>query len=125
MGTFKVKLTAINPKDETRRTAPVEVLVDTGSKLSWLPKQSLLDVGITPKGKKRFAMANKQQIVREYGYAILEAEGREANDEIVFAESGDMSLIGVHTIEGFGVAVDNIGQRFIDTPFLAPANVLA
>ena len=124
MSVFKVSLTAINPKDESKRTPPVEVMVDTGSELSWLPKALLLDAGITPKGKKHFSMANKQLIEREYGYAILEAEGYETNDEVIFAEDSDMSLLGVHTIEGFGVMVDNIGQRFVETPFLAPANVL-
>ena len=124
MSAFKVKLTAINPKDENKRTPPVKVLVDTGSELSWLPKPLLLDAGITPKGKKRFSMANKQLIEREYGHAILEAEGFDTNDEVIFAEAGDMSLLGVHTIEGFSVMVDNIGQRFVETPSLAPANVL-
>ena len=54
MSAFKVNLIAINPKDENRRMPPVEVLVDTGAELSWLPKELLLDAGITPRGKKRF-----------------------------------------------------------------------
>lgn len=115
---FKVALTAINPKDEDRKTAPLEVLVDTGSELSWLPKQLLHDAGIVPRGKKRFYTATNQLIERDYGYAILAAEGYTTNDEIVFAESGDMFLLGVRTIEGFGVMVDNIGHRFVATTSL-------
>jgi len=119
MSSFKVNLTAINPQERNRSTPPVEVLVDTGAELSWLPKQLLLDTGIKPEGKKRFSTATKEIVVREYGYAILRAEGYETNDEIIFAEDSDMSLLGVHTIEGFGVAVDNIGHRFIQTFTLA------
>ena len=37
------------------------------------------------------------------------------HEELVFAESGDMPLIGVRTLEGFGVMVDNIGHRFLAT----------
>ena len=37
MSTFKVDLVARNIKDETRVTPPVEVVVDSGSELSWLP----------------------------------------------------------------------------------------
>ncbi|MCL1794130.1 MAG: hypothetical protein FWG34_09690 [Oscillospiraceae bacterium] len=118
MSMFKVALTAINPKDEDRKTAPLEVLVDTGSELSWLPKQLLHDAGIVPRGKKRFYTATNQLIERDYGYAILAAEGYTTNDEIVFAESGDMFLLGVRTIEGFGVMVDNIGHRFVATTSL-------
>ena len=71
--------------------------------------------GITPRRKRIFATATQQKIEREVGYAILSAEGYETNDEVVFAESGDMTLLGVRTLEGFGVLVDNIGHRFVAT----------
>ena len=118
MSAFKVNLTAINPKEEHRSTPPVEVLVDTGAHSSWLPKQILLNAGITPRGKKRFETATKQIVEREFGYAILTAEGYTTNDEIIFAEDSDMSLLGVRTLEGFSVMVDNIGHRFISTTAL-------
>jgi hypothetical protein len=54
MSTFTVNLTAINPKDEQRRTPPVEVMVDTGAHSSWLPRQMLLDAGIKPVEKAQF-----------------------------------------------------------------------
>ena len=122
MSQFKVSLVAINPKEEHRCTPPVEVLVDTGSEVSWMPKQILLDAGITPRGKKRFVMANKQTIERDIGYAILTAEGYSTIDEVVFAEENDMSLLGVRTLEGFSVMVDNIGHRFVATISLACNN---
>ena len=114
-----VNLTAINPKEEHRCTPPVEVMVDTASEVSWLPKQLLLDAGITPRGKKRFAMANNNIIERDIGYAILTAEGYSTIDEVVFAEDSDMSLLGVRTLEGFSVMVDNIGHRFVATTSFA------
>jgi predicted aspartyl protease len=113
MSKFMVNLTAINPKEEHRSTPPVEAMVDTGSEVSWLPKQLLLDAGIMPRTKNRFIMANKQIIERDMGYAILTAEGYSTIDEVVFAEDNDMSLLGVRTIEGFNVMVDNIGHRFV------------
>ena len=125
MSRFMVNMTAINPKEEHRCTPPIEVMVDTGSEVSWMPKQALLDAGITPRAKKRFMMANKQIIERDIGYAILSAEGYSTIDEIVFAEETDMLLLGVRTLEGFSVMVDNIGHRFVattsmvcNTPFL-------
>ena len=118
MSKFMVNLTAVNPKEEDRSTPPIEAMVDTGSEMSWLPKQSLLDAGITSRGKKRFATATKEIVERDFGYAILKAEGYATNDEIVFAEDTDMSLLGVRTLEGFGVMVDNIGHRFVATTFL-------
>jgi predicted aspartyl protease len=119
MSKFMVNMTAVNPKEEHRCTPPIEVMVDTGAELSWLPKQSLLDAGITPRGKKRFATATQQIVERDFGYAILKAEGYSTNDDIVFTEEGDMSLLGVRTLEGFSVMVDNIGHRFVATVTLA------
>jgi predicted aspartyl protease len=119
MSKFMVNLTAVNPSERQRRTPPVEVMVDTGAELSWLPRKELQNIGINPEGKKRFVLANKDVIERDIGYAILQAEGYATNDEIVFAEDGDMSLLGVRTIEGFSVMVDNIGHRFVATATLA------
>ena len=108
MAIFRVNLTAINPSDRKKKTKPFAALVDTGSHMSWLPKQALLDAGITPKGKRNFQTASRQKLTREYGYAILAADKYETNCEVVFAEKNDHILLGVRTIEGFGVKVDNV-----------------
>jgi len=113
MSMFKVNLTARNPKHEELITPPVEALVDIGSELTWIPAEALKSAGIMPRRKRTFATATKQMVERDVGYAILSAEGYETNDEVVFAESGDMALLGVRTLEGFGVTVDNISHRFI------------
>jgi predicted aspartyl protease len=119
MSKFMVNLTAINPVDRQRRTPPVEVMVDTGAEVSWLPRQVLQDAGIMPEFKKKFVTADKRIIERDIGYAILTAEGYTTNDEIIFAEESDLSLLGVRTLEGFSVMVDNIGHRFVATVSMA------
>jgi predicted aspartyl protease len=123
MSKFMVNLTAINPVERQRRTPPVEVMVDTGAEVSWLPKQVLLDAGIMPEFKKKFVTADKRTIERDIGYAILTAEGYSTVDEIVFAEESDMSLLGVRTLEGFSVMVDNIGHRFVATASVVASKV--
>ncbi len=100
-------------------TPPLEALVDTGSELTWLPADALSKIGISPRRKRMFHTATKQAIERDVGYAILRAEGYETNDEVVFAQPGDMTLLGVRTLEGFGVMVDNIAHRFVATTTLA------
>jgi predicted aspartyl protease len=112
---FKVNIVARNPKREELATKPLEALVDTGSELTWLPGEVLRAAGIIPRRRRVFFTATQQKIGREVGYAILSAEGYETNHEVVFAESGDMTLLGVRTLEGFGVMVDNIGHRFVVT----------
>jgi predicted aspartyl protease len=113
MSVFRTNVVAVNPLNENRMTPPVETLVDTGSELTWLPRALLEEAGIMPKRKRSFKTATNEVIEREVGYAILRAEGHETNDEVVFAEPGDMCLLGVRTIEGFGVLVDNVGHKFV------------
>jgi clan AA aspartic protease len=116
---FKVNVVACNPKREEQVTPPLEALVDTGSELTWLPADVLLKIGVTPRRKRSFLTATKQSIERDVGYVILRANGYETTDEVVFAGPGDMTLLGVRTIEGFGVMVDNIAHRFVATTTLA------
>jgi predicted aspartyl protease len=113
MHMFKVNVIACNPRDETRVTPAIEALVDTGWELRWLPTDALVQIGITPRCKRSFVTAAKQMVSRDVGYAILAAKGYDTTDEVVFAEPGNMVLLGVRTIEGFGVAVDNVGHRFV------------
>jgi len=121
MSMFRVNVIAANPKQEDVTSPPQEALVDTGSELTWLPADVLKAIGITPRRERQFATATKQILKRQIGYAILRAEGYETNDEVVFAEPNDMVLLGVRTLEGFGVMVDNIGHRFVATATIVAA----
>jgi predicted aspartyl protease len=87
--------------------------VDTCSELTWLPTEALEGAGIQPRRERNLLMATRQSVTRSVGYAILAAEGFERTDEVVFAQPGDMPLLGVRTIEGFGVLVDNVGHRLV------------
>ena len=118
MSLFRVNIVACNPKQESMVTPVIDVLVDTGAELTWLPGDLLLKAGITPRRKRTFQTATKQVIEREVGYAILRAEGYETTDEVVFALPSDLHLLGVRTIEGFGVMVDNLAHRFVATTTL-------
>jgi predicted aspartyl protease len=121
MSVFRVNVVAANPKQEEVASPPQEALVDTGSELTWLPADVLKAIGIAPRRERQFATASKQILRRYVGYAILRAEGYETNDEVVFAEPNDMVFLGVRTLEGFGVMVDNIGHRFVATTTIVAA----
>ena len=121
MSAYHVNLVAINPKREELRSVPVRVLVDTRSELSWLPAEVLASTGIHPR-KRLFKMADGRTMDRDVGFCILESEGFVTNDEVVFAQPGDMHLLGVRTLEGFGVMVDPLAHRLVATVTLAAPN---
>lgn len=119
MSTYFVNLVAVNPKREDVRSTPVRVLVDAGSEWSRMPAEILVKAGIVPRRKRLFQMADGRTIEREVGFCILESEGFVTNDEVVFAQPGDMHLLGVRTLEGFGVMVDAMAHRLVATVTLA------
>jgi clan AA aspartic protease len=118
MSAFHVNVVAVNIANQQAATAPVRALVDTGSELSWLPADVLATASIKPVRTANFQTATGQTVSRSTGYAIVRAEGFETIDEVVFAEPGDATLLGVRTLEGFGVMVDNIGHRFVARTFI-------
>ena len=124
MSAFTVGLVARNIRDENISTPIVEALVDSGSELSWLPGELLRAAGIEPRKKLTFQTATGETTDRDVGFAVLAAEGHETPDEVVFAQPGDLTLLGVRTIEGFAVVVDYIGRRFVPRTLLVAASLL-
>lgn len=119
MSIYRVNVVAVNPKDESQKTQPIEAVVDTGSELTWLPRQLLDEADILPRLERTFVGPDGSRFTREVGFAILKVDDHETNDEVVFCEPGDLTLLGVRTIEGFGVMVDNIGHRLVARSHLA------
>lgn len=121
MSAFYIDLIAINPAYEQLRTHPVKALVDTGAELSWLPATVLEEIQVKRRRTRVFRSADGRQIDRDVGYCIIEAQGFTTVDEVVFALPGDLALLGVRTLEGFGVAVDPVNHRLTATTTLAAA----
>lgn len=81
-------------------------LVDTGSEYTWVPKDVLASLGIGPEHTQRFIVADGRQLDRQVGIAIVHAAGAKAPDFVVFAEPGDIVLLGARSLEELNVRVD-------------------
>jgi hypothetical protein len=90
------------------------VSVDPSAEVTWLPASALVRAGVTV-AKKRlaFALVDGRIVRRSVGYALLRAGGFETVDEVVFADLGDVCLLGGRTLEGFGAVVDVRGTRLV------------
>ena len=114
MGTFHTECEIVNIAQPAKRVTVSRLLVDTGSEFTWVPEDALRQIGIeVTKKDLQFVMANGQIITRSVGYAIIRVQGFETVDEIVFAQPGDLSLLGARTLEGFGAAVDSGKRRLV------------
>ena len=90
-----------------------ETLVDTGSEYSWIPRDVLESLGIGVERAQRFRTADGRVVHRVMGYAIVHAGGTRTSDEVVFAEPGDMVLLGAHTLEGLNLRIDLKAKRLV------------
>src|SRR5436190_2369221 len=63
--------------------------------------------------KQAFEVADGRRIERDIGYALVRAAGTEAPDLVVFAEPGDMTLLGAHSLEGLNLKIDPIRQELV------------
>ncbi len=113
MGTFH---TSCKIEDLGRRQAVelARLLVDSGSEHTWVDAASLESIGIRREKKDvTFVMANGQRITRAVGYGILHAGGTETVDELVFAEEGDLQLLGARTLEGLNLCIDPLRKKLV------------
>ena len=90
-----------------------EVMVDTGSEYNWLPGALLVERGVSPVRIDRFETADGRVLEREVGFALLYAAGRSTATIVVFAQEGDMVLLGAHGLEGMNLQVDLVRRALI------------
>lgn len=65
-------------------------------------------------------MANGQQITRGVGFVIIRLDQYFTVDEVVFAERGDLLLLGARSLEGLNLTVDAKRKRLVPAgPLLA------
>ena len=90
-----------------------ETLVDTGSEYTWIPRDVLESLGVGVERAQRFRTADGRVVHRVMGYAIVHAGGTRTSDEVVFAEPGDMVLLGAHTLEGLNLRIDLKAKQLV------------
>ena len=120
MGTFHTSCRVEN-HDRKRSAEVPKLLVDTGSEYTWISEKTLESIGIIREKKDfTFIMANGQKVTRSIGFAILHVAGTLTTDEVVFAEEGDLQLLGAHSLEGLNVRLDMQQHKLVAAgPILA------
>ena len=125
MGIFYLSCTVENQRYPKRKATVPNMLVDSGSECTWIPAETLKRIGIVPMKKNvTFQMANGQEITRSIGFAIVRVGEFFTTDEVVFAQSGDLHLIGARTLEGMNVRVDSVQKKLVAAgPILAAVRI--
>ena len=120
MGTFTTKLKVWNPA-QPEKAEELEALVDTGAAFSWVSRARLERLGVTPSRRMPFRTTDGRLLVRDLAIVHVGTNGYVAPDLVVMAEPGEMEVIGAHSIEGLGLAVDPVQKKLVPTIMLALA----
>ncbi len=114
MGTFSIKCKIENIVVREKSAVIPKILVDTGSEYTSISANMLKELDIPPEKKDvTFVMANGQKITRSVGFAIVRYDKFFTVDEVVFAEKGDLLLLGARTLEGLSLTVDSRRKKLV------------
>jgi predicted aspartyl protease len=114
MGTFHADCQIEHHVHRKRSVKVPRLLVDTGSEYTWILGGTLRKLGVSPEKKDlAFVMANGQTVTRNVGFAVVRVEDHFTIDEVVFAEGGDLQLLGARTLEGLNLIVDPRRKKLV------------
>lgn len=69
-------------------------------------------------------MVNGATVARSVGFAVIRVGKSFTVDEVVFAEGGDLELLGTRTLEGLNLKVGSRNKELVTAgPHVAPGNI--
>ena len=113
MGIFRTTIAIENWLNRGTFREIADVMVDTGSEYTWVPRADLEALGIAPERTARFSTADGRVLERQIAFAIVYAGDMSAPDIVVFAEPGDMTLLGARALEGLNLRVDVVTKTLV------------
>jgi predicted aspartyl protease len=117
MGSFNVEFEIGDLAGE--RWLRLEGLVDTGSTYTRVPRDTLDTLAIQPQVKREFETADGRVISRDLAVVQARLDGEMLPTLVVFADPGDSVLLGVVTLEEFGLGVDTVNRKLVPVRGLA------
>ena len=115
MGVTQVTVTVRNPADP-EKTWEGLFLVDTGAYDSLVPGKALRDIGLVPKAKRTFELADGSETKLDITTGDLEFMGEVVGSTLIFGRDDAEPILGVTALESVGIEVDPRNQRLKRLP---------
>ena len=110
MGIFRTTIALAPWPDHDRRLTLHDVMVDTGSEYTWIPRTHLEELGVRVVRTERFESADGRILERDVGFAMLYTGGRSTPTIVVFGDTSDLTLLGAVALEGLNLRID-LGRK--------------
>ena len=105
MGATYVDVTIRNPA-EPKRSWTGKFLVDTGAFDSLVPRVNLEAIGLEPKGRREYVLADGKPTSLDITTAEIEFEGEIVGGTVVYGDEGAEPLLGMTALASGGFEVD-------------------
>lgn len=115
MGMTYVTVTVRNPANLDREWEGL-FLVDTGATDSLVPRKYLDQIGLIPKGKRTYELADGSEQRMDVTTADLEFMGEIVGNTIIYGPDECEPILGVTALESVGIVIDPRTQRLKRLP---------
>ena len=115
MGATHVTVTIRNPAEPDRFWEGL-FLVDTGATDSLVPGPHLEAIGLKPKGKRVYELADGNEITIDVTTADIEFMGDIVGGTVLYGAPDTEPLLGLTALESVGIEVDPVNQRLKRLP---------
>ena len=115
MGATQVTVRITNPADEERFWEGL-FLVDTGATDSLVPRPHLEAIGLEPRGKRVYQLADGSDLSLDVTVAEIEFMGEVVGGTIIMGAADAEPLLGVTALASVGIEVDPVNQRLKRLP---------
>ncbi len=116
MGTFRYQFEI--GASEAGPFVAIDAVVDTGAAYTWIPRQTLTQLGVVPRGTRRFLLADGRVVERPIAIVAARLDGQTQPTVYVVGDEGSQALLGAVTLEEFGLAADPVNRRLVPIPQL-------
>ncbi len=96
-----------------RRSLDLEATVDTGAAYTVVPETKLHELGVEPRGLRRFKLADGTTIEGAFGEVLATIDDDTVTTIVIFGADSGPTLLGAYTLEGLALAVDPLQQRLV------------
>jgi clan AA aspartic protease len=90
----------------TGKQESVEFLVDSGAKYTLLPVPVWKAIGLSPKRRMTFTLADGTHIQRDVSEVHIALQQGDGHTPVILGEPGDEALLGAVTLEELGLVLN-------------------
>ena len=88
------------------------------SPYSFAPRDVLARLGVDAHSRQRFRLADGSVIERDRGDALFFYKNQRGAAPVIFAESGDATLLGAVTLESLGFVLEGVRRDLMPLPMV-------